>query len=137
VSIDQDCEQIVDVLQNNDETHQNVTGERMFDDAGEPSPGMRNTISMLFDYQAQANATSALVQRLADAKLLMDAQLQIALADGRNASLNGGWIVNEAELKTLPDATVASWFRNGDLSLVYTHLISLRNLAPLLMRRPV
>lgn len=137
VSMDQDCEQVIDVLQNHGEAHDKANGERLFDDAGEPSPGMRNTINMLFDYQTQANATSALLQRLFEAKLLTDAQLQISLADGRKAALTGGWIVNEAELKTLPDATVASWFRNGDLSLVYTHLISLRNLAPLLMRRPV
>ena len=137
VSMDQDCEQIIDVLQNHNGTHQDVAGERLFDDAGEPSPGMRNTINMLFDFQAQANATSALIQRLAEAQLLTESQLQIALADGRKAVLNGGWIVNEAALKNLPDTTVAAWFRNGDLSLVYTHLISLRNLAPLLMRRPV
>jgi SapC len=137
VSLDQDCEQVIDVMPNPAESSESPVGERLFDDAAEPSQAMRNTIQMLFEYQGQADATSALVQRLSDAKLLTEAQLQISLADGRKAALKGGWIVNEAELKNLLDTTVASWFRNGDLALVYTHLISLRNLAPLLSRRPV
>jgi hypothetical protein len=91
---------------------------------------------MLFDFQAQTEATSAFVQRLADARLLTEAHLRINLTDGRKAALKGAWLVSEAELKTLLDTTVASWFRTGDLALIYTHLISLRNLAPLLMRRP-
>jgi hypothetical protein len=137
VSLDQDCEQLIDVTPRPNGGNDDTAGERLFDEAGEPSTAMRNTINMLFDYQARADATSSLVQRLADAKLLTEASLKVELADGRTAALNGGWIVNESELKTLLDTTVASWFRNGDLALVYTHLISLRNLAPLLMRRPV
>jgi hypothetical protein len=137
VSLDQDCEHIIDFMQATGEPSDGSTGERLFDDAGEPSPGLRNTINMLFDFQSQTEATSAFVQRLADAKLLTESHLQINLTDGRKAALKGAWIVSEAVLKTLLDTTVASWFRTGDLALIYTHLISLRNLAPLLMRRSV
>jgi hypothetical protein len=136
VSVDQDCEHIIDFMQATGEPSDGSTGERLFDDAGEPSPGMRNTINMLFDFQSQTEATSAFVQRLSDAKLLTEAHLQINLTDGRKAALKGAWIVSEADLKTLLDTTVASWFRTGDLALIYTHLISLRNLPLLLMRRP-
>jgi hypothetical protein len=138
VSVDQDCEQIIDFVQAPSEMVDGTTanGERLFDADGEPSPSLRNTISMLFDFQAQTEATSAFVQRLADARLLTEAHLRINLTDGRKAALKGAWLVSEAELKTLLDTTVASWFRTGDLALIYTHLISLRNLAPLLMRRP-
>jgi hypothetical protein len=140
VSLDQDCEHVIDFVQATGEasdggTGSSGTGERLFDDAGEPSPGMRNTINMLFDFQSQTEATSAFVQRLFDAKLLTDAHLKINLMDGRKAALKGAWLVSEADLKNLLDTTVASWFRTGDLALIYTHLISLRNLAPLLMRR--
>jgi hypothetical protein len=139
VSLDRDCEQIIDIVQAPTESSDGVTanGERLFDDAGDPSPSMRNTINMLFDFQSQTEATSAFAQRLSDAKLLTEAHLQINLTDGRKAVLKGAWIVSEGDLKTLLDSTVASWFRTGDLALIYTHLISLRNLAPLLMRRPV
>jgi hypothetical protein len=137
VSLDQDCEHIIDFMQATGEPSDGSTGERLFDDAGEPSPGMRNTINMLFDFQSQTEATSAFVQRLSDAKLLTESHLQINLTDGRKAALKGAWIVSEADLKTLLDTTIASWFRTGDLALIYTHLISLRNLAPLLMRRSV
>jgi hypothetical protein len=136
VSVDQDCEQLIDIVQNHGEANQSGVGERLFDDAGEPSPAMQSIMNMLSDYHAQSEATSAFVQRLADAKLLTEANLQINLTDGRKAALKGAWIVNEADMNTLPDTTVAKWFRTGDLALVYTHLISLRNLAPLLMRRP-
>lgn len=136
VCIDQDCPQLIDVVQAKAETDGAATGERLFDQAGEPSAIMRNIMTMLFDYQTQANATSALIERLSLANLLTDAHLEIKLNDGRKASLKGAWIVNEAQLKTMLDTVVASMFRSGDMALVYTHLISLRNLAPLLMRRP-
>lgn len=139
VSVDQDCPGLIDVLPSAAEDAASTAqaeGERLFDDTGELTPAMRNTVSLLFDHQKQADATSAWVQRLADARLLTEAQLQISLADGRRAMLKGGWIVNEAELKTLLDTTVLHWFRSGDLALLYSHLLSLRNLGPLLMRRP-
>jgi len=136
VSVDQACEQLIDVMQDRGEAGAAEAGLDLFDEAGEPSAGMRNTMNSLFEHQAQLEATSAFIQRLADAKLLVDAQLQINLTDGRKAALKGGWIVNEGALSSLLDTTVVNWFRTGDLALVYTHLVSLRNLAPLLMRRP-
>jgi hypothetical protein len=63
--------------------------------------------------------------------------MQVTLPDGRSAGLNGAWIIDEARLRNLPDATAAAWFRTGELALVYAHLLSLRNLPPLLQRRVV
>jgi len=111
--------------------------QRLFDDAGEPTPAMQQFMNMLNDFQAKAEATSAFVARLAEAKLLSETNLQINLPDGRSAVLSGVWIVQEAGINSITDSTVASWFRSGDLALLYTHLVSLRNLGYLLSRRPV
>ena len=107
----------------------------MFDDVGEPSPMMRSIMTMLFDFQGQAQTTSDWIERLHEAGLLVEANLEIRVPDGRKAGLHGAWMVSEAALKDLQDAAVAGLFRSGDLALVYTHLISLRNLGALLLRR--
>lgn len=129
VCIDRACEQVVDSAE--------ATGERLFEDSGEPTALMQNYMKMLFDYQAQVDQTSAFIARLAEAKMLTEARLEVSLPDGRRAGLQGAWMVSEAQLRTLPDETSAAWFRSGELALVYSHLISLRNLGALLQRRPV
>lgn len=135
VCIDKECEQVIDPGNSPEAAAAAPAGERLFDDAGEPSQMTRNIMNMLFDFQGQAQATSAFIERLAEAKLLIEANLEVSLPDGRKAGLQGAWMVNEAALKSLLDTTVATWFRNGDLALLYTHLISLRNLGALLLRR--
>jgi hypothetical protein len=137
VCIDKGCEQLLTADPAGGPGAPAPAGERLFDDAGEPSPWMRGVIDMLFDFQGKAQATSAFVERLVQAQLLVESQLEVSLPDGRKGNLSGAWIVNEAALKTLPDSTALAWFRSGELALVHSHLISLRNLGPLLLRRPV
>ncbi len=137
VCIDKACEQLVTGEKKTKSGAAKGAGQELFDAAGEPSPWMQNIMNMLTDFQNQAQATSAMVERLSAAGLLVESNLEVSLQDGRKAQLQGAWMVNEAALKTLPDATIAAWFHSGDLALVHTHLISLRNLGPLLLRRPV
>ena len=132
VCIDKACPQVTDAAESSE---QSPAGERLFDDVGEPSPMMRSIMTMLFDFQGQAQTTSDWIERLHEAGLLVEANLEIRVPDGRKAGLHGAWMVSEAALKDLQDAAVAGLFRSGDLALVYTHLISLRNLGALLLRR--
>jgi len=44
--------------------------------------------------------------------------------------------VDEAKLRALPAEAIPQWFANGDLGLIYAHLISLSNLLELLRRQP-
>ena len=110
-------------------------GEALFASDGEPGPQLQVMMNLLSDFQGHATATQALIGRLAAADLLLQSDMQVTLPGGRAAELKGAWIVDEARLRQLPDATAAAWFRSGELALVYAHLLSLRNLPALLQRR--
>ncbi len=109
-------------------------GEALFDDKGEPTPLVRQVLQLLTDFQAQAKATDTLARALNDAGLLMQQNLQVRLGDGRNAVVDGVWIVDEAKLRALADDKVLAWFKSGELAAVHAHMLSLRNLVPLLER---
>ncbi len=110
-------------------------GEALFAPDGEPGPQLQSMMNLLSDFQSHAAATQTLIARLAAADLLLQSDMQVTLPDGRAAELKGAWIVDEARLRQLPDATAAAWFRSGELALVYAHLLSLRNLPVVLQRR--
>ena len=50
------------------------------------------------------------------------------LADGSTVLLNGLQVVDEQKLLKLPDATLLEFFRAGEMSWIYAHLVSLGNL---------
>lgn len=109
-------------------------GEALFDDKGEPAEWVRNLMNLMGDFQAQAQMTEAIAQKLDDAKLLTQQSLKVQLGDGRNALVDGVWIVDEAKLRELPDDKIISWFKGGELVAIHAHMLSLRNLLPLLER---
>jgi hypothetical protein len=74
------------------------------------------------------------MQRLADAKLLMEANAKADFPDGKSMTWRGFWIVDENRFRELPEAKVKEWFASGELGLLYAHLLSLGNLAELLGR---
>lgn len=114
--------------------HWDKEGEALFDDQGEPTPLTRNLLAMLADFQAQAKQTTALAQKLDEAQLLTQQNLQVQLVDGRQAVIEAVWIVDEAKLRDLADDKVLAWFKSGELAAIHAHMISLRNLVPLLER---
>lgn len=109
-------------------------GEALFDDKGEPTELVKNIMQLLANFQAQATATAALAQQLADAGLLSQQNLQVRLGEERSAVVEGVWIIDEAKLRQLPDEKVLSWFKGGELAAIHAHMLSLRNLLPLLER---
>ena len=56
------------------------------------------------------------------------------LTDGRAFTIDGLLVVDEPKLMALPDATVLSLFRSGELHLVAMHLASLSNMQRLVDR---
>lgn len=114
--------------------HLGSRGERLFTEAGEPTELTQNALVLLGEFQAGAAATQALAQRLNDAGLLVQQNLQVRLDEQRQAALSGVWIVDEAKLRELPDAQALAFFKSGDLAAVHAHMLSLRNLPALLER---
>ncbi len=86
------------------------------------------------EFQSQALSTAALAKELDEAKLLTQQSLRVQLGDGRNAVVEGVWIVDEAKLRELSDDKILSFYKSGALVAIHAHMLSLRNLLPLLER---
>ena len=109
-------------------------GEALFDEKGEPTELARNILNLLGEFQAQAKVTGAVIGKLEEAQLLIQQSLQVRLADGRSATVDGVWIIDEKKLRELSDDKILAWFKGGELTAVHAQMLSLRNLLPLLER---
>jgi len=109
-------------------------GEALFDDEGGPTAMLDGILDMLSAYQREVAVTENFMTRLAAAGLLMSASARADLTDGRNVSLDGFFVVDEAKFRALPVNTLKEWFASGELGLIFAHLMSLRNLLELAHR---
>lgn len=109
-------------------------GEPLFDEQGQDTPFLRNALDFLTQYQQEHQRTEAFCRRLDQAGLLVEMNARADLVDGRSFTVNGLYVVDEKKLMALPDATVLSLFRAGELHLVAMHLMSLSNMQALVDR---
>jgi hypothetical protein len=109
-------------------------GEALFDAEGNDTPFLHNALEFLTRYQAEYGRTELFCQRLEQCGLLVEMNAKADLVDGRSFTINGLMIVDEKKLLALPDATVLSLFRSGELHLISMHLASLNNMRKLVDR---
>ena len=102
-------------------------GQRLFGEAGKPTPYVENVLKFLQEYQAQFNRTRAFCRKVKELGLLEPMQAQIAAASGERLSLGGFWAVNRAKLKALPGDKLAELAKTDELELLYLHVQSMRN----------
>lgn len=102
-------------------------GEPLFDAQGTVSPFMNSMIQFLQDYQADFSRTRAFAAHLQELDLFTQNNVQITLNSGEAFLVNGIWMVDEARLAALDDATLLQFVRSGELGRIYAHLISLSN----------
>lgn len=114
--------------------HLGKKGEALFDAQGEPTAFVHKLMPMLLDFHSQAKFTHALAQQLDEAGLLTRQNLQVRLNSEQSAVVEGVWVVDETRWHQLGDEKILAWFKNGQLIAVHAHLLSLRNLLPLLER---
>jgi hypothetical protein len=109
-------------------------GEPLFNAQGDPTDLAKNVMQMLADFQGQAKASETIIQQFETSGLLTQQNLQVRLGDGRNAVVDGVWVIDESKLRELPDDKILAWFKGGQMAAVHAHMLSLRNLVPLLER---
>lgn len=109
-------------------------GEPLFDAQGQDTPFLRNALDFLTQYQHEYQRTEAFCQRLEQAGVLVEMSARADLVDGRSFTVQSVYVVDENKLLALPDATVQSLFRAGELHLVAMHLVSLSNMQALVDR---
>jgi hypothetical protein len=109
-------------------------GEPLFDDKGQATELATSVLKSLAEFQDQASLTASVAQKLDEAKLLTQQNMQVKLSDGRNAVVEGVWIVDETKLRELSNDNILSLFKGGAMAAVHAHMLSLRNLVSLLER---
>ncbi|MEP7282874.1 MAG: SapC family protein [Rubrivivax sp.] len=101
------------------------TGQRLFDDAGEPAALLRDAQTELQRVEQQVDQTRAIGHRLAALGLLEDRRLDGTLPDGSTVKLDGFMMVNEERVNALSDEDALSLHKDGLLALIHAHWISL------------
>jgi hypothetical protein len=107
--------------------NQEGRGQRLFDDAGKPTPHVQNVMRFLQGYQVESQRTQAFCKKLSDLNLMEPMQAQVTLKSGQNVSLAGFMGVNRDKLKAISGDALADLVKTNELELVYLHLQSLRN----------
>jgi hypothetical protein len=109
-------------------------GEALFDSEGKNTPFLQGALDFLHRFQQEYRRTEAFCERIEQAGLLRQMDAKADLVDGRSFTVSGLMVVDEEKLMGLPDATVLSLFRSGELHLVSMHLVSLANMKGLVDR---
>jgi hypothetical protein len=110
-------------------------GERLFDDAGEPTKFMAERRQFLEEIEREVQRTRLVGRRLLELGLLRSMRFDATLPDGSKLSVDGFLAVDEEKLASLPEATVFDLHRTGVLSLIHAQQISLGLMRALVERR--
>jgi hypothetical protein len=110
-------------------------GERIFDDAGAPTPMIEERRKFLEQLESEAQRTRAFGRVLVELELLQTMRFDATLPDGGTLTVDGFLAVDEKRFSELPDAKVVELHRNGVLALVQAHLSSLALMRALVERR--
>ena len=102
-------------------------GQRLFEENGEESDILRQSIEFLKGYQNQIQLTNVFCKNLKDSGLLDPMQAKIT-KDGEERSLGGFLCVNRERLKGMEPKKLAELMMSDQLELIFAHLFSLKNL---------
>ncbi|MCK4797392.1 MAG: SapC family protein [Spirochaetes bacterium] len=103
-------------------------GEPLFENNGEYSPFLLNTIQFLKDYHNQFKLTESFTSRLQELDLFKEYTAKFDLKNGQSFRLGEFLIVNEKKLYELEDKQVLELFQAGQLAWIFFHLTSLANM---------
>lgn len=109
-------------------------GERLFTDAGEHTPLLKQALEFLSNYQGEIKRTRLFVERLQALELLIPRVLEVVRNNQQPLVLQGFSVVDEQRLMALGDTQLIELARSGFLAWIYAHLMSLGNVAGLAER---
>jgi hypothetical protein len=110
-------------------------GERLFDDAGTPTPWLEERRKFLEQFEAETQRTRLLGHKLIELGLLQTMRFDATLPDGTTFTVDGFLAVDEKKFAELPADTLADLHKTGVLGLVYAHQFSLRLMRLLVDKR--
>ncbi|MCH7696772.1 MAG: SapC family protein [Proteobacteria bacterium] len=107
-------------------------GQALFDETGEHTPMLQQAVDFLKDYQNHVQLTTAFCQNMQDLDLLEPMQATIEMRSGEKLAIGGFQCVNRKKLIALQDDKMADLVKNGQMELIYTHLLSMNNVTTLM-----
>ncbi len=110
-------------------------GHPLFDRDGEPTAALRRVQSALGMLHEGLAETDALIARFLEHKLIEPIDISLSFDNGETLRLDGLYTVSLDRLHALPDESVLTMFRRGDLQLAYAQSTSVRHVRTLARRR--
>jgi len=107
-------------------------GQRVFDAQGQPTVYCRQIQTFLNEYQTQPAITSTFTVKLHRLGLFKPMDADIKLDTNQQLQVQGLFMVDEDSLLSLGESKIVELQREGYLSLIHSHLISLKNMARLI-----
>jgi SapC len=100
-------------------------GDALFED-GKPTAATTAILQFCEQFEQAGQRTTAFMQELTNAKLLMDGEVSIQVADSEQPFIYRGFqMVNEEKLRELRGDALRKMMKSGLLPLVHAHLFSL------------
>jgi len=103
-------------------------GERLFDEAGEPTTYLKSILALFRDLVPGIERTRIFAETLLGLKLIEPIDINVSFDDGTSRSLAGLYTINKETLRELSDADALNLFRRGYLDLIYVMSASLRHI---------
>ena len=110
-------------------------GNSLFAADGQPTEFLLNAKNFLESYETEAERTRLVCQQLVELDLLRDMRFEATMPSGEKVEVEGFLAVDEKKLAELPDDKVLQIYRNGLVSLLEMHRISMSNMNRLANRQ--
>jgi SapC len=110
-------------------------GERLFDDAGAPTPMLEERRKFLEQLEAEAQRTRMFGRTLLEAGLLQPMEFNATMPDGAALKVDGFLALDEKKFAELPPAKLEQLHKSGVLPLLYAHQFSLGLMRALVEKR--
>ncbi len=104
---------------------QEGAGRALFEADGNPTELTRNAQKHLEDFEQEVERTRLVGELLHEKGLLREMRFDANLPNGEKVSVDGFMTIDEKKLAELPDADLVTLQRNGVLSLIHAHQLSL------------
>lgn len=109
-------------------------GQPLFNDKGDESELLKQSVEFLKDYQNQIQLTTIFCNTLKDSAILDPMQANVELIGGEKFSLGGFMVINRTKLKELSQEKLADLVKTDQMELIFAHLSSLDNINSLMQR---
>lgn len=110
-------------------------GERLFDDAGEPTPLLEEARKFVQQLEEEGMRTRLLGRRLLELELLQPKRFEATVPNHGNLVVDGFLGLDEARFAALPDETLLELHKTGALACIFAHQFSLPLMRQLVDRR--